>query len=401
MKKKALFLIENMSYTYDRRMRAMARTLQRDGWQISVICPRAKGEKFFEADEGAFVYRYPSFEFRNSQLNYLVEYPLSLIFTFLLSIYILLRRGFKIIHACNPPDVFFLIGWFYWPFGKRFIYDQHDLCPELYRSRFEKPKKFIYKVLLFFERLQVQLAASILVVNELCKEKMLTRHPKAGSKMFVVRNAPDNSVLEFVQKRKERREPDDCLNVGYAGVMNPQDGVDLFLRAAAYLVHKTRRLDLRFTLVGDGMSRPDLERLSIGLGLENYVDFSGYRSGDDYLRAILDFDIAVQPDPLTEMNDVSTMRKSIEYMALGRPIVAFGLKETINTCGEAALYARSNEFEHLAGLILKLVDDGELRDKVGRAARLRAIEKLDWKQQEPILQEAYQNALTPRKHRKR
>jgi len=399
MKKKTLFLLENISFSYDPRSRVEATALIRNGWQVCVICPRAKGEKLFEVDEGAKVYRFPKPEFSGGKLNYLVEYPIALLFVFFISLYVLLRRGFSVIHARNPPDLFFLIGWFYRLFGKRFIYDQHDICPELYRSRFRNPSKGINRMLERLEGIQAGAADCILAVNESLKQRINRRQPKSRGKTLVLRNPPAPvSRLAYSSGGKASNQKG-VVTVGYIGMMNPQDGVDVLLRAADLLINKQGRRDLRFILVGDGASRPELERMVSDLDIEKYVAFTGYLRGDDFVRALASFDIGAQPDPRSEMNEYVSSCKSMDYMSAGKPVVAFTLKETVVTCGPAALYAEADDVESFAAGISRLADDPELRRRLGTLGRRRMEEELSWERQEEQLLEAYEYVSLPRRRR--
>ena len=398
-RKRALFLIENISFTFDPRSRAEVETLVNNGWKVSVICPKAKGEKYFSIDGGAFVYHYPKPEFSSGIFNYFIEYPVALVLTFFWSLYALLRRGFKIIHARNPPDLFFVIGWFYKLFGKRFIYDQHDVCPELYRSRFENPSKKISKLLQRLEKIQVGTADCILTVNDSLKERMHKFHSSSKGKVLVVRNPAAPVSMRVADRKKREFRDNGIFTVGYIGMMNPQDGVELIVKSADYLINRKGREDLRFVLVGDGAIRCQVEELAKSLGLGEKITFRGYLAGDSFVEALESFDIGVQPDPKNEMNNYMSSCKAMDYMIAGIPIVAFDLLETRRMCGAAALYAKPNDVQSLAEKIERLVEDDDLRSKMGAIGRQRIEEYLSWEKQGIRLLSAYYYILQARRRR--
>lgn len=386
---RVLIFIEDGSYTFDNRVRREVRTLERAGFQVSVICPRYPGEKLWETIGSTHVYRYPKLAVGGSVLRHLTEYTCSLLFGWALAIWVALRRGFDAIQLCNPPDVLFPIGVFFKLFGKRYVFDQHDLCPELYETQYGKRSGLLYRILCWSERQSLRFADAVLSTNESYRRAALERGGKKPEDVTVVRNGPSlGNFASFPEPRDKKP-----VRVGYIGNMNIQDGVDYLLRAAKYISRDLGRSDVEFVLIGRGDHFPALRRLADELGLGRVVRFTGRIPDADALRELSDCDIGCQPDPPNPLNRVSTMNKALEYMALAKPVVAFDLPETRVSCGDAALYAAEATPEALAKEIVKLADDFELRQRMGLEGRRRIERELAWEYSEPKLLSAYRRVL--------
>jgi len=374
---RVLILVENLPVPFDRRVWLESRALTNAGWQVSVICPKgAPWTAAYEEIEGVHIYRYEPPPPARGALSYIWEFLYCWVATAWLSLVVAAERGFDVVHACNPPDTFFLLGAFYKLFGRRFLFDQHDLSPEVYASRFQR-EGFWYQALLGLERLTYATADVVIATNESYRETAVQRGGVDPADVFVVRSGPE-------QGRFVGLPPDPALKrgfpflVAYLGVMAPQDGVDYLLRAAALLLARRGARDVAFTLIGSGDSFDDLVALTATLGLGDVVQFTG-RIPDAEVEAILSTaDVCVGPDPKNPLNDVSTMNKILEYMALGRPIVAFDLRETRYSAGEGALYARPNEEADLAARIDELLHDPARRDAMGAYNRERFRRGLAW-----------------------
>ena len=354
------------------------------GWGVSIVCPTGRGyEKRFERLDGIDIWRYRLPTEGEGALGYLLEYSVALFWSFLLSF----RIRFDVIHACNPPDLFFLIGGFWKLFGKKFVFDHHDANPELYEAKFGR-RGVLWKLMVVLERWTFRTADISIATNESYKRIATTRGGMAAEKVFVVRSGPSlerMKVLPPVEKLKCGK----ANLVGYVGVMGRQEGIDYLLRAAAHIVHDLGRSDVHFGLVGGGTSLEEMRALAAELGLQRHVTFTGRVSDREMLEMLNTADVCVNPDVANEMNDISTMNKVMEYMALGKPIVQFDLAEGRFSAREASLYARRNNALDLAAKILELLDDPEKRKAMGEFGRRRVQNELEWRYEAPKLLAAY------------
>jgi len=366
-----------------------ATTLRDAGYGVSIICPTGKGwEKKFEAIDGIDIWRYDLPNEAEGALGYLIEYSAALAFSFALSLKVLFKKGFHVIHACNPPDLFFLIGGFYKLFGKKFLFDHHDANPELYEAKFGR-RNFFYRLLCIFEKLTFRTADVSIATNESYRRIALTRGGMDPDKVFVVRSGPSLERMK-IQKPDEKLKQGKKHLVGYVGVMGKQEGIDLLLQAVRSLVFDFQRKDVQFGIVGGGTSLEEMKALARDLGVADYVTFTG-RVPDAELLAVLNTaDVCVNPDVANEMNDISTMNKIMEYMALGKPIVQFDLAEGRYSAQEASLYAMRNDPEDFARKIVELLDDPERRRAMGEYGRRRVVEELEWRHEAPRLLAAYE-----------
>lgn len=390
-RKSVLILLENLSMPFDRRAWQQARALKQSGCSVSVICPRFKGERSLDLVEGIYIYRYSSPPIAKGILGYMFEFVYCFIMTFLLSIWVFIKRGFDIIQSGNPPDTFFMIGLFYKALGKKFYYDHRDLCPEIYLSKYGEHKKdLLYRLLLMLEFLTYKTADRIIVTNDSYRENAIKRGKLDPSKVFVVRGAPDLG-------RFKRSSPDMLLKrnksflVTYLGVMAPQDGVDYLLLAIDMIVNRYKRKDIQFALIGSGDSFSELKKLSDHLDLNGAVSFTGRITDGELIRYLSTSDVCVAPDPKNPLNDKSTMNKILEYMAMARPIVSFDLKETRYSAGEAALYATPNNIQEFADKIIELLEDSRRREEMGRIGYERISKKLSWDYNKNRLLQVYSN----------
>jgi glycosyltransferase involved in cell wall biosynthesis len=384
-----LILVENLPVPFDRRVWQEACTLRDAGWTVSVICPAGTGcEKKFEAIDRIHVYRYNLPLEASGALGYALEYGVALFRGFVLSLRVLMTRGFDVVHACNPPDLFFLIGGFYKLFGKRFVFDHHDLNPELYEAKFGR-RDFFYRLLLKLERWTFRTADVSIATNESYRDIALGRGGMDPERVFVVRSGPSLERLRI-------QPPDDKLKrgrrhlVGYVGVMGRQEGIDLLLHAARVIVLCYARDDVHFGLVGGGTSLEEMRELAQELGVAEYVTFTGRVPDAELLAMLNTADVCVNPDRACELNDKSTMNKVMEYMALAKPVVQFDLTEGRRSAGEASLYARPDDPVDLAAKILDLLDDPQRREAMGQYGRARIERELEWRHQAPRLLAAYE-----------
>ena len=386
--KRVLILVENLPSPFDRRVWQEATALRDAGYVVSIICPTGKGyEKKFEAIEDIHIHRYNLPFEADGALGYALEYGTAMFWSFVLAWKVLFTRGFDAIHACNPPDLFFLIGGFFKLLGKRFLFDHHDINPELYEAKFGR-RDFFYRLMLKLERWSFQTADVSLATNESYKRIAIERGGMDPERVFVVRSGPSLERMRLVPPVESLRCGRKHL-VGYVGVMGKQEGIDYLLQAARHIVHDMGRTDIHFGLVGGGTSLPEMKALARELGIADYVSFTG-RVPDSELLAVLNTaDVCVNPDIANDMNDKSTMNKIMEYMALGKPIVQFDLAEGRYSAQRASLYAQKNNAVDMAEKIVTLVDDPALRAEMGAYGRRRVENELEWSHEVPKLLAAY------------
>ncbi|MFI5783599.1 glycosyltransferase family 4 protein [Nocardia sp. NPDC051570] len=364
---------------FDRRVWQESRALVDAGYRVTVICPMGtKQDREAEATiEGVRILRYPLRAATGGPVGYLREYSLALWHTLWLALRVRRAGPIHVVHACNPPDLLFLIALVLRVGGTRFVFDHHDLVPELFRSRFAGGPGLLYRVSIVLERITFAFADAVISTNESYRRVAIERGGTAPDRVTVVRSAPDLS--RFVP-----REPDPALKRGraylgaYLGVMGPQDGVDYALRAIAHLRNVIGRADLHCIFMGSGDAFDDLVALSKELGLEDVVEFTG-RVPDEFVQVCLSTaDICLSPDPHNPLNDVSTMNKMVEYMAMSRPVVSFELTEARVSAGEAAVYVPDNDEAGFAVAISELLDDPERRKRMGELGRERVERELSW-----------------------
>jgi glycosyltransferase involved in cell wall biosynthesis len=391
--RRILIIVENLPVPFDRRVWQEAKTLTNTGYQVSVICPRTEGfEAKYEFLEGIHIYRHRLPIEAKGAIGYIIEYSAALFWEFVLAWKVLLKHGFDVIHACNPPDTIFLVGLPFKLLGKKFIFDHHDINPELYLAKFGK-KDLFYKMLLALERLTFWAADISIATNESYKEIAIKRGQMNSERVFVVRSGPNLDRLKILPPDENLKKGRKYL-VGYVGVMGKQEGIDYLLRAIKYIVVELGRKDVHFGLVGSGPAIESLKDYTEELGISDYVTFTGRVPDKDMLEMLNTADVCVNPDVANQMNDQSTMNKVMEYMALGKPIVQFDLKEGRFSAQRASLYAERNNEIDLAMKIIQLMDDPDLRQEMGRYGRNRIQDELAWKYEEPKLLAAY-DALWP------
>ncbi len=386
--KRVLIIVENLPLPFDRRVWQEATTLKQSGYQVSIICPEGKGyEKRFEVIEGIHIYRHPLPFEADGALGYLLEYSTALFWEFYLAWKIQLTRGFDIIHACNPPDLIFLIAVFFKLLGKKFVFDHHDINPELYEAKFGK-KDIFYKLMLLFERLTFKSADVSIATNESYKRIAIQRGGMDSNKVFIVRSGPSLERLKIVPPVESLKNGRKYL-VGYVGVMGKQEGIDYLLESVKYIVYTLGRTDIQFGLVGGGTEIDNMKRMASDLGVSEYVTFTGRVPDKELLEMLNTSDICVNPDIANEMNDKSTMNKIMEYMALGKPIVQFDLAEGRVSAQKSSLYALKNNATDFADKIVELLEKPELMEKMAKIGKARVINELEWCHEEPKLLAAY------------
>lgn len=389
-KRRVLILVENLPSPFDRRVWQEATTLHAHGYAVSIICPTGKGyESRYELIDGIHIHRYVLPLEAEGAKGYLIEYTAALFHTFRLAWKVQFARGFDIIHACNPPDLLFLIGGFFKLFmGKKFLFDHHDINPELYEAKFGR-RDFFYKLMVLFERWSFKTADVSIATNESYKKIAIERGGMDPDKCYVVRSGPKLDRLRVLPPVPELKRGRAYL-VGYVGVMGAQEGIDLLLQAAQYLIQTLGRTDVQFGLVGGGTSLEQMQQMAADMGIADHVTFTGRVPDQQLLEMLNTSDVCVNPDVANEMNDKSTMNKIMEYMALGKPIVQFDLVEGRVSAQEASLYALKNDPVDMARKIVELLDDPERRARMGEYGRHRVVNELEWEYEAPKLLAAYE-----------
>ena len=390
--RRVLIIVENLPSPFDRRVWQEATTLTEAGYEVSIICPTGKGyEKRFERIDGIDIHRHPLPVEAEGALGYALEYGAALFWEFVLAFKVLFGRGFDIIHACNPPDLIFLVGGFFKLFGKKFIFDHHDINPELYEAKFGRRDVF-YRLMVGAERLTFRAADVSIATNESYKRIAIQRGGMDPDKVFVVRSGPKLDRLRILPPVDSLRNGRRFL-VGYVGVMGKQEGIDLLLEAVRHIVFDLKRTDIQFGLVGGGISLEEMKRLAVSMGVGDHVTFTGRVPDADLLAMLNTADVCVNPDVANAMNDASTMNKIMEYMALGKPIVQFDLTEGRFSAQGASLYAARNDPKDFGDKIVELLDDPARRKAMGDLGRTRVETELEWRYEAPKLLAAYDAAF--------
>jgi glycosyltransferase involved in cell wall biosynthesis len=390
--RRALLICENASVPADRRVWNESRTLRAAGWEVVVVCPQGKGPEraALEHRDGIEIHRFPLTAASGSAASYLREYAVALWHIRRLVRRLARDRRFDVVHVSNPPDFLLLAAHGLRAGGTALVFDHHDLVPELYRSRFGEARGWLYRIAVALERIAFGLADVVISTNESYRQLALARGRVAPENVFVVRNGPD-------LRRFRPLPPDPGLRRGhryliaYLGIMGPQDGVDHAIRALAWLIR--RRADWQAIFIGEGDALQDMRKLAHELGVAERIEFAGWRYDEDIRTILSTADVCLAPDPPSPLNDVSTMIKIVEYLALGRAVVSYPLAESRVSAGPAAVYARSGDPESLGRCVDRLLDDPARRRRLGELGRARVEAELCWQRSEVVLRAAYGRAL--------
>ena len=392
--RRVLIVVENLPVPLDRRVWLEATSLAEAGYQVSVICPMGRGwTAAYEEIQGVHIYRYPEpVEAHSGAVAYAREYLHALWHMFRLARVVRRERGFDVIHGCNPPDLIFLLGLRYRLAGVRYLFDHHDVCPELFEAKFNK-RGLLYKVMLIWERLTFAVADVSMATNESFRRIAISRGRMAPEDVFVIRSAPKVETFLPGPGNRDYRKGAAAV-MGYVGVIGQQEGMDLLVQAAEHLIRKLDKRDVHFVIVGFGPTLEEVKADVAGRGLERYFTFTGALFGEDMLAALNAVDIGVSPDPKNAMNDISTMNKVMEYMTLEKPLVQFDLTEGRASAGEASLYATANDPVDFATKIAWLIDHKDEGRQMGQTGRKRVMETLSWQHSVPHLLAAYDRVFS-------
>jgi glycosyltransferase involved in cell wall biosynthesis len=394
-KRKVLIIVENLPVPFDTRVWKEARALHQHGYDVTVLCPRGKGfMRGHEVLEGVHIFRHPMPPEGNSPVGYIREYASALFWEFLFAWWIFLIRGFDVIQGCNPPDDIFMVALPFRLFGVRYIFDHHDANPELYLSKYGRRDLF-FRIQSWLERITYACSSVVMATNESYRALAISRGGLNEQDVFVVRNGPDLDNFKPVPCKPELKYRKTYL-VGYVGTMSIQEGLDILIDVAANIRDRARS-DVHFTCVGGGPGLPALRQLVSDKHLEHMFNFTGRVPDQELLEVLSTADVCVNPDKPCEMNSISTMIKIAEYMALGKPIVQFNLKEGRFTAGDASLYSDGEDLvSDFADKILWLLDHPEVRERMGQFGRRRVDECLAWQHSIGNLLAAYERVFQKR-----
>lgn len=395
--RRVLIVVENLPVPLDRRVWLEATSLKEAGYEVSVICPNSRGwTKLREEIDGVHIYRYPEPpEAHSGAKAYAQEYLLSLWHMFKLAKVVRRERGFDVIHGCNPPDLIFLLGLRYKLAGVKYLFDHHDVCPELFEAKFGK-RGLLYKIMKIWERMTFAVADISMATNESFKRIAVARGKMNPDEVFVIRSAP--KVETFIPGEGDRSYRKGAKTVmGYVGVIGQQEGMDLLVKAAHHLVTVLGHEDVHFVIVGFGPTVDEVIADVAAHGLSDKFTFTGALFGDDMLQALNAVDIGVSPDPKNAMNDISTMNKVMEYMTLSKPLVQFDLTEGRASAGDASLYANANDPIDFADKLAWLIEHPEEAEAMGARGRKRVLEHLSWAHSVPRLLAAYEAVFAKRR----
>ncbi len=395
MPRKILIVVENLPVPFDGRVWKEACALRDGGYQVSVLSPRGKGyAQNHEVLDGVNIYRHPMPKEGNTAFGYLWEYGWALFWEFLYAWWIFFARGFQVIQGCNPPDNIFLVALPFKLFGVKYIFDHHDANPELYYSKYER-KDILYRAQMWLEKLTYRFSDVVMATNESYKELAVSRGGLAREDVFVVRNGPDLETFIPVPAQPALKYGKSYL-VGYVGTMSIQEGLDILLDVALNIKNRGRR-DVHFTCVGGGPGLSGLRTMVKEKDLEDTVNFTGRVPDKELLEVLSTADVCVNPDKPCEMNDISTMIKIMEYMALGKPIVQFDLKEGRFSAQDASLYCdNGNQVKDFADKVLWLLEHPEERRRMGELGHKRVETELAWEYSVGNLLAAYERAFSKR-----
>lgn len=387
--RKILIIVENLPVPFDTRVWQEATTLVENGYTVSVICPKGKGyEKEEEVLAGVHVYRHDLKTEGSGFVGYVKEYGSALYHEIRLAKKIYKEIGFDVIHGCNPPDDIYMVAKHFRKYGVRYVFDHHDICPELFEAKFGK-KGLLYKSQLWLERQTYKHAAFAFVTNESYKKIAIERGGMDPAKVYVLRSGPKLERLRIQEPKPELKKGRKYM-VGYLGVIGKQEGIPYLLEAARYIRNELHRDDICYGIVGGGTSLEELKTLSVSMGIDDIVTFTGRAPDDVMLDYLNTADICVNPDEYNPMNDKSTMNKVLEYMALGKPIVQFDLTEGKYSAKEASVYANPNDAVDMGKKIVELLDNPQKRQEMSVYGRKRIVEELSWEHTSKALLAGYE-----------
>ncbi|ALG14074.1 glycosyltransferase family 4 protein [Kibdelosporangium phytohabitans] len=389
-----LIIVQNLPVPLDRRVWLECQALTAAGFDVSVICPKGPNDPAYQELSGVHIHKYAPPPQANGALGYLLEFVYCWLRTARLTFKVWRRQPFTVMQACNPPDTYWALARLWRARGVKFVFDHHDLNPEVFRSRFGEPKGLAARVqlagLYWLERKTFHTADRVISTNQSYQRIAWERGGVPPEHTTVVRSGPDTSAMKPGEPRPQLRNGREHL-VAWLGIMGPQDGVDGVLEIARKVVKEHGREDVQFALMGFGDCLEDLKKQCTGLGLDDYVTFTGRVGPKEIADYLSTSSLGLSADPLSPLNDVSTMNKTMEYMAYALPVVAYRLTETVVSAGDCAVYLEPGDADGFAKSVIDLLDDPARRKDLGTAGRRRAEQVLDWRPQAKAYVEVYES----------
>ncbi len=385
--RKVLIIVENLPVPFDTRVWQEATTLAANGYTVSVICPKGRG---YTADEerldGVNIFRHDLPEEGNGAFSYLREYSSALRAEIRLAKKIYNEIGFDVIHGCNPPDDIFMVARMFKKYDVKYVFDHHDICPELFEAKYGHASGPLYWSQLFLEHKTYKHCTFAFVTNESYKKIAIERGGMDPKRVIILRSGPRLERMRIMEPLESIKRGYKYM-VGYLGVIGQQEGVEYLLDSAKYI--KDRENNVFWGIVGGGPCLESLKKRARDMGLDDCVEFTGRVPDKQMLEYLNTADVCVNCDKYNAMNDKSTMNKILEYMALAKPIVQFDLTEGRYSAQEASLYAKNNDVVDMSEKIIKLLNDPEKRRQMGEYGRKRVINELSWEHTSKALLEGY------------
>ena len=390
--RKVLIIVENLPVPFDTRVWQEATTLAMNGYTVSVICPKGKGytpeEEYLQ---GVHIFRHDLPAEGNGAVGYAKEYLTALKEELRLAKKVYKEIGFDVIHGCNPPDDIYMVAKHFKKYGVKYVFDHHDICPELFEAKFGKTSGLLYKSQLWLEKQTYKHCTFAFVTNESYKKIAIERGKMNPNNVIVLRSGPKLERMRIMPPVESIKRGYKYM-VGYLGVIGQQEGIEYLLDAAKYI--KEHDNNVFWGIVGGGPHLKALKKQAHDMGLDDCVEFTGRASDQQMLEYLNTADVCVNSDKYNSMNDKSTMNKILEYMALAKPIVQFDLTEGRYSAQDASLYAKNNDAEDMAKKIMELLDNPELRKKMGAYGRNRVVNELSWEHTSKALLEGYEKFFT-------
>ncbi len=387
-KRKILIIVENLPVPFDTRVWQEATTLVANGYTVSVICPKGKGyTQEEEIIDGVHIFRHDLPKEGNGAIGYALEYGMALKEELRLAKKIYKEIGFDVIHGCNPPDDIYMVARFFKKYGVKYVFDHHDICPELFEAKFGKTSGLLYKSQLWLEKQTYKHCEFAFVTNESYKKIAIERGKMNPDKVIVLRSGPKLERMKLMSPVESIKRGYQYM-VGYLGVIGQQEGIQYILEAAKYI--KERDNNVFWGIVGGGPHLEAMKKMAKEMGLEDCVEFTGRVPDQQMLEYLNTADVCVNSDEYNSMNDKSTMNKILEYMALAKPIVQFDLTEGRYSAQEASLYAKNNDAVDMAEKIIELLNNPEKRKVMGEYGRNRVVNELSWEHTSKALIEGYE-----------
>ena len=390
--RKVLIIVENLPVPFDTRVWQEATTLAMNGYTVSVICPKGKGyTQEEEYLQGVHIFRHDLPAEGNGAVGYAKEYLTALKEELRLAKKVYKEIGFDVIHGCNPPDDIYMVAKHFKKYGVKYVFDHHDICPELFEAKFGKTSGLLYKSQLWLEKQTYKHCTFAFVTNESYKKIAIERGKMNPNNVIVLRSGPKLERMRIMPPVESIKRGYKYM-VGYLGVIGQQEGIEYLLDAAKYI--KEHDNNVFWGIVGGGPHLKALKKQARDMGLDDCVEFTGRASDQQMLEYLNTADVCVNSDKYNSMNDKSTMNKILEYMALAKPIVQFDLTEGRYSAQDASLYAKNNDAEDMAKKIMELLDNPELRKKMGAYGRNRVVNELSWEHTSKALLEGYEKFFT-------